>query len=134
MNKNAIFLIIGIILFILGGYQNIQYEENSLTVPATVTNVKTRDDTDGGPTTYKHTYYGEYEVDGKKYENVKLDTAYTSSYTPKYSVGDQLKIKVYPDNPDTKVPEGGIFLTVGLIMAVWNLVLLVKSKKAKEAE
>lgn len=87
MKKNIIFLIVGIILFSLGGYQNIQYEEKSLTVKATITNIKTKDDTDDGPTSYKHTYYGKYTVDGKKYSNKQLTTRYTSSHIPEYSRG-----------------------------------------------
>lgn len=47
--KNIIFLVIGIILFTLGGYQNTIYEEKSLIVKATVTDIKTKEEKETKP-------------------------------------------------------------------------------------
>lgn len=129
MKKSVIILIVGLVVFFLGVYQNYQYEEQSLKVKATITDIETEDDDDGG---YKHTYYGKYEVDGKTYKNKKLQTRYDNSYMPDKSVGDTIKITVDPENPNRKVAEGGIFGVVGLIMTVCGIVMVVKDKKAKE--
>ena len=129
--KNIIFLVIGIILFTLGGYQNTIYEEKSLIVKATVTDIKTKEDYDSG---YSHTYYGSYTVDGKTYKNKKLTTYYTNSSFPEdLFVGDTYKIRVYPDNPEKEVAEGGIFITVGVILIVYNSVVLYKRRKRNKA-
>ena len=129
MKKNTIWLIVGIVLFIMGSYQNTQYEEHSLTVSATITSVKTVDDTDDGPISYKHTYYGDYTVDGKQYTNKKLESKYNSSHIPDLHKGDTIEIRVYPDNPSKKVPEGGWFITVGFIMVVYNIIKIRKLKR-----
>ena len=110
MKKNIVWLVVGIILFSLGGYQNIQYEEKSLLVNATITDIKTVDDTDDGPISYKHTYYGEYTIDGKCYSNKKLTTKYTSSHLPDDKIGSTIGIHVNPENPNKQVAEGGLFI------------------------
>lgn len=81
MKKQIIILIVGIVMFALGGYQNIQYEEHSLVIDAVITDIETDYDSDD-VTSYSHTYYGEYTVEGKKYTNVKLKTSYTNSSSP----------------------------------------------------
>ena len=129
MNKNVIWLLVGILLFTLGLFQNIKYEEGSIKVDAEITRIKTRDDPDGD---YIHTYYGSYEVDGVVYEDQKLDTYYGGDYIPPKSKGDTIRITVDPEKPERKVAEGGIFGTVGLVIVVYNIVKLVKAKKAKE--
>lgn len=132
MKRNIIFLCIGIILFALGGYQNIQYEEHSLLVDATVTDIKTEEDLDSG---YKHVYYGSYIVDGKEYKDIELITRYTNSMMPEnLFVGDTVEIRVYPDNPAKKVAEGGIFLTVGAVLIVYNSVVIHKKRKIAKAQ
>ena len=130
--KNIIWLIIGLILFGLGGYQNTQYEEHSLLVTATITDIKTVDDTGDGPTSYKHTYYGEYTVDGTLYTNKKLTTTYTNSSWPDLHTGDTVEIRVKADNPSKKEPEGGFVITVGVLITVYNAYVLIKRKKAKK--
>ena len=134
MKKNTIWLIIGIIIFIMGAYQNTQYEEHSLNVEATITRVKTVDDTDDGPISYKHTYYGDYTVDGKEYTNKKLDTKYNSSHIPDLHEGDTIEIKVYPDNPSKKVAEGGIFIMLGFGIMIYNIIVIVQAKKRRKKE
>ncbi len=129
MKKNIVWLFVGLILFALGGYQNTQYEDNSLLVSATITDIKTKDDTDDGPISYKHTYYGEYTVDGKHYSNKKLTTKYTSTSLPDLSRGDTIEIRVNPNNPDKQVAEGGLFIVGGFVLIIYNSIVLIKSKK-----
>jgi hypothetical protein len=61
MKKYIIALIAGIVLFSLGAYQFIQYEENSLTVTATISDIETVETDDG----YRYPYYVDYTVDGE---------------------------------------------------------------------
>ena len=129
MKKNKIWLIIGIIIFILGSYQNTQYEEHSLIVDATITRVKTVDDTDDGPISYEHTYYGDYTVDGKEYTNKKLAKKYNSSHIPDLHEGDTIEIRVNPDKPSKMVPEGGWFIMVGFGITIYNIIMIVRAKK-----
>lgn len=129
MKKNVIWLLVGILLFTLGLIQNNKYENGSIKVDAEITRIKTRDDSDGD---YIHTYYGSYEVDGVVYEDQKLDTYYSSEYIPPKAKGDTIRITVDPKHPKWKVPEGGLFGTAGLVIVVFNIVKLVKAKKAKE--
>ncbi len=132
MKRNLIFLIIGLILFALGGYQNIQYEEHSLLVDATVTDIKSKDDPDGG---YTHVYYGSYTVDGTEYTDQKLTTKYTNTMMPEdLFVGDTVELRVYPEKPGKKVAEGGIFITVGVVMTVYNAIVLHKHRKRAKAQ
>ena len=134
MKIHIILLIIGIVLFFLGGYQNVQYEEHSLLVNATITEIKTIDDTDDGPITYKHTYYGMYTVDGKEYTDKKLATRYTSSFIPDQKKGDTVEIRVYPDNPEKQVAEGGLFSVLGTGLIVYAGIVLFKKRKARKME
>ena len=131
MKKNIVWLLIGLILLALGGYQNTQYEENSLLVSATITDIKTVEDTDDGPISYKHTYYGEYTVDGKHYSNKKLETKYTSSHLPDLSRGNTIEIHVNPDNPDKQVAEGGLFIMGGFALIIYNSIAIALRKKNK---
>lgn len=132
MKKHIILLIIGIILFSLGGYQNIQYEEHSLVVNATITNIETVNDTDDGPISYKHTYYGNYTANGKEYKNKKLTTKYTSSSLPDFYNDGTVEIRVYPDNPEIKVAEGGLFIMGGFALMIYGGVVLYMNRKQAE--
>ena len=129
MKKHIILLIVGIILFSLGIYQNIQYEEKSLLVSATITDIKTEDDTDDGPISYKHIYYGEYTIDGKYYSNKKLATKYTNSHLPDHKIGNTIEIHVNSKNPNKQVAEGGLFIMGGFVLIIYNSIFLIKLKK-----
>lgn len=129
MKRNVIWLIIGLVILALGGYQNVRYEEHSLLVTAVITDVKTEDDTDDGPTSYKHTYYGDYVVDGETYTDKKLDTSYTGSHIPDKHAGDTVEIRVYPDNPAVQVAEGALFIMVGLALTIFNGIKVHKFRK-----
>lgn len=133
MKKFIIWLVVGIILFGLGGYQNIKYENLFVDVDATVTNINTVDDSDDGPTGYKHIYYGEYTLDGKKYTDVELTTKYTSSISPDHPEGSTISIRVNPDDPSGDASDGGLLIVAGFIVIGWSIVILVKAKKNKDA-
>ncbi len=122
MSKNTVFLIIGIIVFLLGMYQNFQYEENSLIVEATVTRTEIKEDTDDG--SERQILYGEYTVNGKKYTDKKLGTRH-SDFLKR---GDTVEIRVYPEHPEFKVAEGGVFGVVGFVLIVYNSVKLHKAQ------
>lgn len=130
MKKYTILLIIGIVIFVLGGYQNIQYEDHSLVVAATITDIKTVDNSDG-PTSYSHTYYGDYSVEGINYTHKKLKTSHTGYSYPDLSRGDIIEIIVDPDNPGKRVTDGGLFVMGGLGLIVYSTVVLIKKHKDK---
>ena len=131
MKRNLIFLIVGVVLFTVGLCLNLRYEETSIVVQATVTDIDTKETSDGE---YRHVYYGEYTVDGKIYENKKLTTQYSDSETPdELLVGDVIALRVSPDNPNRKMWEGGFLGAVGLVLTVWNAVVLYRRCKQAKA-
>jgi hypothetical protein len=133
VKTNLICLIIGIILASLGFYQFWQYENNSITVEAIITEIDSREINDDTTDRYEFKYYGNYTVNGKEYKNVQLKKEYSSEMMPDYHTGDKLEIVVNADNPGRKMSEGGFFGTVGLVMIVWNGVILSKAKKTNQA-
>lgn len=133
MRHNYTLLIIGVILLVLGFIQFSNYENNSITVTATVSDIEdgSFDDELG----YRRIYYGDYTVDGKVYTHVKLATLYEdSSFTYKHHIGDTMEIVVSKDDPGKKMSEGGLFSTVGLVLVVWNWVAISKAKKAAKKQ
>ena len=127
MKLHRICLWVGIAVFVLGLVLNVRYEEKSVAVKATITDIDTAKTSDGE---YRHVCYGEYEVDGKTYTK-KLTTLYSSTdRLDSLSVGDTYEMRISPDNPGKKMLEGGFFGVVGLVMAVWGGVSLRRDKKA----
>ena len=126
MKKTTIVLIIGIIFFLAGTYQNAQYEtakENGYEVDAIVTRVdidRSNDVTEDD----KYVVYGDYEVDGEEYKNKRLDKT-----TKKYVKGDTYKVVVNPDSPGKKMAEGAFFSLVGFVMIVGAIISKRKAKK-----
>ena len=125
-----LWLIIGIILFVLGGYQNNFYKNESVQVKAVIKDIKTDEDYEDN--SYEHRYYGDYTINGKTYKNKKLKTEYGGSSSPDKARGETITIRVYPENPGRQVSDGGIFITVGVIMIIWNIVALRKAKKQNQ--
>lgn len=87
MKGSTILLLVGILVFSVGCIGPFMYEdaiEKGYKVEATVTRIKEGTDvgTDGMPDSTVYTYYGEYEVDGKKYTDVKLGKSYDEKSTP----------------------------------------------------
>ncbi len=135
MKVKIICLIIGIVLTVLGFIQFWNYENSSITVEATVTEIRDRVQSMDDVCDYRYVYYGEYTVDGEKYEKVKLKTEQTNDPEPKHKIGDKLEIVVDSKNPGHKMAEGGVFGTVGIVMIVWNMIALCNvKKKEKTAE
>ncbi|MBR5570744.1 MAG: hypothetical protein IKW10_07635 [Oscillospiraceae bacterium] len=130
MKKNRLWLIIGIIIFVLGLYQNNIYENESVKVKAVITDIKVEDDTDDA--SFRYIYYGDYTVNGKTYTHKKLKTEYGSYSTPNRFTGETISLRVYPDHPGRQVSEGGVFGVVGLVLIVWNAVALRKAKKQEK--
>lgn len=128
MNKNRIWLIVGIIIAVLGFIQYSNYQDNSTTVTATISDIQTGLQTDDGD--YLQTYYGDYTFNGETYTHVKLESRYEDSQFPRLHTGDTMEIVVSNDNPGHKMSEGGLFGTIGFVMIVWNVVALRKAKKA----
>ena len=133
MRKTVIFLVIGIILTSVGFYMFMQYEENAITVDAVVTDIDIEDNDSDSGSAYKHIYYGEYMVDGKKYTDKKLDTRYSNSMFPEQIVGSTIKVTVNGNNPGKIAKDGGFFSTVGVVMVVVCAVKLRKYKKLQKA-
>lgn len=130
MRKAMTFLMVGVVIFIIGLCLNIRYEDYSLVVEATVTEIKTRQTSDGD---YRHVYYGEYTVDGKTYEDQKLTANYSNTeYDTSMSVGDTYEMRVNPHKPARKVMEGGLFGVVGLLLAVYGGVQVRRYRKAEK--
>ncbi len=126
IKKSTIILVIGIIIFSLGAYQNIRYEDakdSGYSVEATVTRVKVHEHDDGDT----YTLWGEYEKDGKTYSNVKLGL-----FTEYRKVGEIVKLVVNPDAPTKKMAEGGLFGVIGLVITVAALIRKHKEKKAEK--
>ena len=133
MAKLYIGLIVGLILFSIGAVMNTKYEDEGIAVSAVITRIETEDDTDDGPISYKHTFYGTYTVDGNTYTDVRLGSYYNSSTTPPQSVGDAYDLIVNPDNPSKQLPEGGLFLSAGMILSVvYGVKIYQERKKAKQ--
>lgn len=130
MRKAMLFLVVGVVIFIIGLCLNIRYEDHSLVVEATVTHIKTKDSTDGD---YRHVYYGEYTVDGKTYKDQKLTADYSGTeYDTSMSVGDTYEMRVNPNKPARKMMEGGFFGVVGLLMAVYGGIQVHRYRKAEK--
>ena len=135
MKSSTIWLLVGIALFLVGCIGPMMYEnakENGYQVEATVTRVEERDRTnDDGPDTTVYTYYGEYELDGKTYTNVKLGKSYD---TKQYVEGSTMQVVVNPNNPGSTMFEGGVICTVGFVIMVVAIVMKFSERKKKTQE
>ena len=133
MKVKIICLVIGIVLTVLGFIQFWNYENRSITVEATITEIRDRVQTMDDVYDYRYVYYGEYTVDGEKHEMVRLKSEHSNDPAPKHKVGDKLEIVVDKKDPGHKMAEGGVFGTVGIVMIAWNMIALCNDKKKKKA-
>lgn len=136
VKKSTWLLWIGIAVFLVGCIGPFQYEdaiENGYRVEATVTRIEDRNDTgmDGAPDTTVYTYYGEYEVDGKKYTDVELGKSYDRKT---YAVGSTMEVVVNPNDPGRTMSEGGVICTVGFVILIVAIVMKFKERKQKKQE
>lgn len=127
MKKHTIWLAVGAIVFCVGLGINFIYENKSVAVEAVITGVDTTDTSDGD---YRDAYYGTYTVDGETVTDKKLCTLYRSpgeDYA--HPVGDTYELRVNPDRPNRKAPEGGVFGVVGLVLVVYHGVMIRRHKR-----
>lgn len=134
MKGSTILLLVGILVFSVGCIGPFMYEdaiEKGYKVEATVTRIKEGTDigTDGMPDSTVYTYYGEYEVDGKKYTDVKLGKSYDEK---KYAVGSTMGVVVNPNNPGGTMSEGGVICTVGFVIMIIAVVQKFSERKKKK--
>lgn len=127
-------IILGVIVFLVGCIQPSKYEkakENGYEVDATIVDVKIEEehDLDGGLDSTSYTVYADYEVDGKKYEHVKVGKYYD---TDEYYVGKVIKVVVNPNSPGKPMFEGGILCVIGFIVSIIGIVAKIKSKKSNK--
>ena len=131
LSNSTILLLVGIVIFLVGCIQPSKYEdakENGYKVDATIVEIKSREDPgiDGAPDTMEYTIYGDYEIDGKKYEHVKIATHYDSCDC---KVGDTIEFVANPDSPDEPMFEGGVLCVIGFLIACAGLISKMKRKK-----
>lgn len=130
-----IFLILGILIFLVGCIQPYAYErakESGYEVEATIVDVKVRDesDADGGFVSTSYTVYADYQVDGKEYKHVRIGKYYD---TDEYYVGKTVKVVVDPDDPGDTMFEGGILCTVGFVITGVAIFFKIKNRKKNTA-
>lgn len=137
--SNLLIVIFPILILALGCIQPMRYDNaiaKGYQVDATVTKVvtKTEEVEYSGEYDVDHVYV-EYEVDGKKYENVKAGKFTESDGVYK---GKVIQIVVNPNNPGKVMKEGGVLATIGfvlmLVMYVPAIVSAVKAKKKKSQD
>ncbi|MBE6712184.1 MAG: DUF3592 domain-containing protein [Ruminococcaceae bacterium] len=127
-------ILLGCAVFLVGCIQPSRYEfakENGYEVEATVMKVVQKEEYDSdGPSSDSYILYGDYEVDGKTYKNVKLGKYYDTS---NYGKGDTVKVVVDPKNPGKLMFEGGVVCVIGFLMTIVGIVKRVKEKKREKA-
>ena len=124
-------IVVGVIIFLIGCIQPAKYEqakETGYEVDATIVEVKIKEEPDmeGGPDSTSYTVYADYEVDGKKYEHIKVGKYYD---TNEYYVGKVIKVVVNPNSPGSPMYEGGILCIVGFFVIVGGIIVKIKQKK-----
>lgn len=146
VNWITIILGLGFLFFgaglILGGYflnkGHSDFMERAVEIEATIVDIKEDVEYDDFDDEYEtdYTVFVSYEVDGKKYENVKL-----SYYTSSMRIGNPVTIYCDPENPsEFRVKYGlnvvGIVLYVlGGILSIGGIIIVICSfvKKKKVA-
>lgn len=131
---------VGILFFAIGMVLSIASKDNGkCTEEATAVVVELVERRAHGSHTTRHSTYApvfEYEFGGRKYTH----TSNISSYPPQFSVGEQVTIKVNPNNPNEifyKPNAAIVFITIvfrilGGLLAVVGVIMLVAGK-AKSA-
>ena len=118
--KKLLLLLLGIVLLFIGCSKNTEYEDRSVIVNATITEIDSDQDLD--TYRYKHRFYGDYTIDGKEYTHKLLDTKYTdSSYSGSY-VGATMEIRVKRDKPNRRSTDGGLFIVGGIVLIVCGII------------
>lgn len=136
---NVMIVLLPIAIFLLGCIQPMRYENaiaKGYKIDATITKVESKvEEVEYAGEYTVDSIYVDYEVDGQKYENVKV-----GKYSDGGSKGEVIQIVVNPNNPGKVMKQGGVLATVGfilmLVMYIPAIVATVKEKKknAQEAQ
>ena len=131
MKSSTKILLVGIVMMAISFTVNMFYEDakaQGYEIDARITRIVCRTSTDPG---MDDTYvaYGEYEVDGKKYSDKRL--GYCSDDAV---VGESMKIVVDPDDPEDRLPEGGVLAVFGLPIVCYAIYLKHKERKAAKSQ
>ncbi len=119
----------GIVVIVLGAKKMSSKKNYDASVTGVITGIErewTGTDEDGFDQ-YDYTVYVDYEVDGRKYENVKFP-AYDSSMHK----GDEIEILYQSSNPEN-IAEGNVagnavfIIAVGAVLALIGIVTAVKA-------
>ena len=131
MKSSTKILLVGIVMMAISLTVNMFYEDakaQGYEIDARITRILCHESTDPG---MDDTYvaYGEYEVDGKVYSNKRL------GYCPDDAVvGETMKIVVNPNDPEDRLPEGGVLAVFGLPIVCYALYLKHKERKAAKSQ
>lgn len=127
---------VGILFFVIGTVLSIAFGDNGkCTEEATAVVVEMVEHKPKGSSMKRRSTYApvfEYEFGGKQYTY----TSSTSSYPPQFSVGEQVTIKVNPNNPNEIYykPSAAIvmitivFRIIGGLVAVVGVIMLIAGK------
>jgi hypothetical protein len=134
---NVMIALLPIAIFLLGCIQPMRYENaiaKGYKIDATITKVESKvEEVEYAGEYTVDSIYVDYEVDGQKYENVKV-----GKYSDGGSKGEVIQIVVNPNNPGKVMKEGGVLATVGfilmLVMYIPAIVATVKEKKKNAQE
>ncbi len=133
LSGEAIILLIGIAIFMIGCIQPFRYEsakENGYEVTATVVDVDYVDDYDmiEEKDITKRIVYVDYVVDGKEYKRIE---APSSADSDNCDVGDTIKFVVSPIFPQYPMFEGGVIATIGFCATAYGIYCIIKAKTQK---
>ena len=131
LSNSTLILLLGIVIFLLGCIQPARYEaakEKGYEVEATIVKVVQKEETNfEAPDTTACIIYADYEVDGQKYEGVRVAKYYD---TDDYVVGDTIKVVVNPNRPGSRMRVIGFLIM--MVPIIHKIRCTVKKKKAKK--
>ena len=122
--SGTVLIIIGIVGFLLGCVQPFRYEmakRDGYEVEAEIVYVETK----AGADDKVVAYYANYELNDKKYQNIKIGKLDGE----KYDTGDEVRIVMSPIQEEIPMFEGGILAVVSLPVLVCGMLLELKEIK-----
>ena len=122
-------VVLGIVVIVLGCKKLSSKKNYDASVTGVITGIEREwTGTDGdGFDQYEYTVYVSYEIDGKKYENVRFPV-----YDSSMKKGDEVEILYQSSNPEN-IAEGNvagnavIMIVAGAVFALIGLVMTVKA-------
>ena len=125
----GIFLVIGLLICLLGGYRLWSYhqiEDRLVSVDAVIEDIDVR----GRGDDRKHIVYVSYTFEGTRYEDIRL-----SWYSSSMDEGEILSLKLDPSNPTKPVSKDGwLFLLIGGVFTAVGGVLSVAARGSRKRE